>query len=59
MEAIKLTGDPNVPRGEISFIADDIGPNGLVRVDSKEPFENARIVRCVGHVAGLGFHDGK
>ncbi|KAJ5709356.1 hypothetical protein N7493_010690 [Penicillium malachiteum] len=56
-EAIKLTGDPNVPRGEVSFRAEDIGPNGLVRVDSNEPFENARIVHCRGHVAGIGFQD--
>ncbi|KAJ5919807.1 hypothetical protein N7454_009642 [Penicillium verhagenii] len=57
LEAVKLTGDPNVPRGAISFVAHDIGPGGLVRVDDKEPFENARIVRCMGHVAGIGFQD--
>ncbi|KAJ6021767.1 hypothetical protein N7540_007271 [Penicillium herquei] len=57
LEAIKLTGDPNVPRGEVSFVAADIGPKGLVRVDSNEPFENARIVHCSGHVAGIGFQD--
>ncbi|KAJ5267588.1 hypothetical protein N7478_010396 [Penicillium angulare] len=57
LEAVKLTGDPNVPRGATSFIAEDIGPKGLARVDPKEPFENARIVRCSGHVAGIGFQD--
>jgi len=57
LEAVKLTGDPNVPRGQISFVANDIGPGGLVRVDDREPFENARIVRCLGHVAGIGFQD--
>lgn len=30
LEAIKLTGDPNIPRGEITFIAEDLGENGLV-----------------------------
>lgn len=58
LTAIKLTGDPNVPRGEISFTAADIGPNGLVSVASGEPFKGARIVRCLGQVAGLGFRDG-
>ncbi|KAJ5765459.1 hypothetical protein N7520_005018 [Penicillium odoratum] len=57
LEAVKLTGDPNVPRGAISFVAHDIGPGGLIRVDDKEPFENARIVRSLGHVAGIGFQD--
>ncbi|KAB8076192.1 F-box domain protein [Aspergillus leporis] len=57
LEAIKLTGDPNVPRGEISFKADDIGPNGLVRTADEKLFQGARIVRCRGHVAGLGFRD--
>lgn len=59
LTAIKLTGDPNVPRGESSFYAEDIGHGGLVRVANEEPFEGARIVRSCGHVAGLGFRDGK
>lgn len=59
LRAVKLTGDPNVPRGEVTFVAQDIGPSGLVRVADEEPFVGARIVRCFGHVAGLGFRDGK
>ncbi|KAJ5574397.1 uncharacterized protein N7459_008824 [Penicillium hispanicum] len=55
--AIKLTGDPNVPRGEVTFVANDIGPGGLLRVADEAPFEGARIVRCTGHVAGIGFRD--
>lgn len=59
LEAIKLTGDPNVPRGQFSFIAKDIGSRGLVGIAMDEPFAGARIVRCRGQVAGIGFHDGK
>lgn len=59
LEAIKLTGDPNVPRGELSFKADDIGTGGLIRIAEEEPFNGARVVHCLGHVAGRGFHDGK
>ncbi|KAJ5684463.1 uncharacterized protein N7477_000808 [Penicillium maclennaniae] len=57
LEAVKLTGDPNVPRGEYSFLAEDIGPNGLLSVSDSKPFEGARIVRSKGHLAGLGFRD--
>ena len=59
LEAIKLTGDINVPRGEYTFIAPDIGPKGLIRVATEDPFKGARIVKSAGHVAGSGFRDGK
>jgi hypothetical protein len=59
LRAVKLTGDPNVPRGEVTFVAHDIGPSGLIRVADEEPFVGARIVHCFGHVAGIGFRDGK
>lgn len=59
IEAIKLTGDPNIPRGEYTFIAPDIGPGGLVRVATEEMFRGARVVRSVGHIAARGFREGK
>lgn len=59
LEAIKLTGDPNVPRGELSFIAEDIGRDGMIRTADEPLFQGARIVHSMGHVAGLGFRDGK
>ncbi|EHY51832.1 hypothetical protein ABEF95_004431 [Exophiala dermatitidis] len=59
IEAVKLTGDPNIPRGEHTFIADDIGPNGLIRIAQEHPFKGARVVRSRGHVAARGFQDDK
>lgn len=59
LEAIKLTGDPNVPRGEYTFIADDLGKDGFVRVADESKFEGARIVRSRGHVAERLFKNGK
>ncbi|RMZ90883.1 hypothetical protein DV736_g1897, partial [Chaetothyriales sp. CBS 134916] len=55
IEAVKLTGDPNVPRGEHSFIAEDIGPAGFIRTAMEKPFVGARVVRSRGHVAARGF----
>lgn len=57
LEAIKLTGDPNVPRGEYTWIAEDIGPEGLVRVADEKMFEGSRVVRSVGHCAAHGFRN--
>ncbi|KAI1179008.1 hypothetical protein F4777DRAFT_14664 [Nemania sp. FL0916] len=55
LEAIKLTGDPNVPRGEYTFVADDISDHSCVGVGSGPYFDGARIVKSRGHVAGVGF----
>ncbi|KAF2153267.1 hypothetical protein K461DRAFT_224660 [Myriangium duriaei CBS 260.36] len=56
--ALKLTGDPHVPRGEISFIAPDLGPKGYHRTAEEDIFRGARVVRSAGHVANRGFiHD--
>jgi hypothetical protein len=59
IEAIKLTGDPNIPRGEHTFIADDIGAAGFIRVAQEPPFQGARVVKCRGHVAQRGFREGE
>ena len=58
LEAIKLTGDVNVPRGEYTWIAEDIGPKGLIRVAKEQMFVGARTVQSLGHIAGRGYrHD--
>lgn len=59
LEAVKLTGDPNIPRGEYTFIVPDIGPSGLIRVADEDLFKGARIVKSVGHIAARGYRDGE
>ncbi len=58
IEAIKLTGDVNVPRGEYTWIANDIGSAGFVRVAEEKPFQGARVVKSRGHLAARGFQNG-
>jgi Cyclin D1 binding domain/F-box-like len=58
IEAVKLTGDLNVPRGEYTWIANDIGSAGFIRVAEEEPFRGARIVKSRGHVAARDFRNG-
>lgn len=59
LEAIKLTGDPNVPRGECTFAADDLGPDGYVTTVEEQPFKGARVVHSKGHIARTGFTNGE
>ena len=59
LEAIKLTGDANIPRGEHTWISEDIGKHGLIRIADEKPFKGARIVRSWGHIAADGFREGK
>ncbi|KFY21553.1 hypothetical protein V493_07315 [Pseudogymnoascus sp. VKM F-4281 (FW-2241)] len=55
LEAIKLTGDPNIPRGEYTFLADNIGDGGLVRIAEEDQFKGARIVQCLGQLANRNY----
>jgi len=57
--AIKLTGDPNIPRGQITFIAPDLSDKGLIRTAQEEIFRGARIVKSAGHIADRGYRNGK
>ncbi|KAK9328020.1 hypothetical protein V1520DRAFT_371587 [Lipomyces starkeyi] len=53
LEAIKLTGDPNVPRAEYSFVVDDLSHTERVCVEREWP--GARVVAAQGHTAALNF----
>lgn len=57
LEAIKLTGDPNVPRGEHTFICDDL--SSPTRMAEEGSFKNAIIVKSRGHIAERDFENGK
>ncbi|KAG9243640.1 hypothetical protein BJ878DRAFT_535085 [Calycina marina] len=55
MSAIKLTGDPNIQRGEDTFRVEDL--SRTIRVAYENIFKGARIVESEGHVAGRMFRD--
>ena len=61
IEAVKLTGDLNIPRGEYTFIAPDIGDVGLIGIgdDNDSHFRGSRMVRSVCHIAERGFMHGE
>ncbi|KAK5662159.1 hypothetical protein OQA88_8064 [Cercophora sp. LCS_1] len=54
LKAIKLTGDPNVPRGEYTFLVENLGQHSICQ---DEPFVGAKVVRSKGHIANHGFED--
>lgn len=56
---IKLTGDPNVPRGEHSFMAEDLSDDEFGNEPEDGPLQGARIVRSTGHIARTGFQNGR
>ncbi|KAI1383911.1 F-box domain-containing protein [Hypoxylon trugodes] len=57
LEAIKLTGDANVPRGEYTFVADDLSDNAFIGIAQDPPFEGSRMVKSRGHIAHMGFYN--
>ena len=59
LEAIKLTGDPRVPRGEYTFKVDDLGQSEQFHLANQTPFIGAKVVPAQGQIAEThGFNDG-
>lgn len=56
--AIKLTGDPNVPRGEVSWVAYCLGRAGYLSHCHEPEFRGGKRVVSQGHVAYRGFTNG-
>ena len=60
LEAIKLTGDANVPRGEVSFVVDELGVGGTeVHVEHPRVRFSARAIESRGHIARTGYANGE
>lgn len=59
LQALKLTGDGNIPRGKVTFEARDISTAGVLRVAHEEPFTGARIVGGRGQIAAFGYRQRK
>ena len=57
LEAIKLTGDPNVIRGQCTWLVEDLDKD-LIRVaGGQEQFAGSRIYRSHMHIAEAGFRN--
>lgn len=59
LEAWKLTGDPNVPKGKHTWIAEDLSDDGLIRVAEEHEFQGARIVKSWSQVASNNYQNGE
>ena len=56
--AVKLTGDPNVPRGQDTFTA-DLGESGVLRKATEQEFAGVKVVKSWGHIAETNFQNGE
>lgn len=60
LEAVKLTGDANVPRGEVTFVVDELGNGGTeIHVEHPNMTFSARAIESRGHIARTGFANGE
>jgi len=53
LEVLKITGDPNVPRGEYSIVAEDI--EDQLRISEDPEFRGSSVVKGYGQIAGTYF----
>ncbi|KAK6349253.1 hypothetical protein TWF730_010004 [Orbilia blumenaviensis] len=59
LEVIKLTGDPNIPRGEYTWIIDDLSQPLRTADEEETEWPGAKVYSARGHVAGHEFKDDK
>ncbi|KAF3909192.1 hypothetical protein ABW20_dc0101483 [Dactylellina cionopaga] len=57
LEVIKLTGDPNVPRGEYTWIIDDLSQPTRTADEEEVEWPGAKIYKARGHIADDEFRD--
>ncbi|KAK6538658.1 hypothetical protein TWF694_010235 [Orbilia ellipsospora] len=55
LEVIKLTGDPDVPRGEYTWIVDDLSLPYRVADEDEYEWPGAKVYEGRGHIAEPGF----
>jgi hypothetical protein len=56
LKAMKLSGDINVPRGECTFVVDDL-VNDVIRVAEEHEWPGAKVVKARGQIADIHFSE--
>ncbi|KAK6527161.1 hypothetical protein TWF281_010354 [Arthrobotrys megalospora] len=59
LEVIKLTGDPNIPRGEYTWIVDDLSQPVRTADEEETEWPGAKVYSARGHIAAHEFKDDK